>query len=91
LRAASANCWQQRSTRSTALPPLPRARYLDRISFDAVHRNLGGRSIAFGSTPFDRKSGPLAKSQGARGMADAWYFYAPDGHNIEVRCYKPGH
>ena len=62
----------------------------DRISFDAVHRNLGKRSIAFGSTPFDREGGPLAKSQGARGMADAWYFYDPDGHNLEVRCYEPG-
>jgi len=63
---------------------------LDRVSFDAVHRNLGERSILFGSTPFDRKGGPPAKSQGARGMADAWYFYDPDGHNLEVRSYESG-
>jgi catechol 2,3-dioxygenase-like lactoylglutathione lyase family enzyme len=70
--------------------PVHLAFCLDRASFDAVRRRLGERSIAFGSTPFDRRGGPLEKSQGARGMADAWYFYDPDGHNIEVRSYEPG-
>jgi glyoxylase I family protein len=71
----------------TPRDPVHLAFCLDRASFEAVHRHLGERSIAFGSTPFDRKGGPLAKSQGARGMADAWYFYDPDGHNLEVRSY----
>ena len=71
--------------------PVHLAFCLDRVSFDAVHRRLGERSIAFGSTPFDRKGGPLVKSQGARGMADAWYFYDPDGHNLEVRSYESAH
>ncbi len=61
---------------------------LDRASFDAVHTRLCERSIAFGSTPFGRSGGPLSKSLGARGMADAWYFYDPDGHNLEVRSYE---
>jgi len=64
---------------------------LDRTGFDAVHRRLGELSIAFGGTPFDRSGGPSAKSLGARGMADAWYFYDPDGHNLEVRSYETGH
>lgn len=60
---------------------------LDRASFEAVQTRLRERSIAFGSAPFDRGGGPLAQSLGARGMADAWYFYDPDGHNLEVRSY----
>lgn len=63
---------------------------LDRAGFDAVHRRLGEMSIAFGSTPFGRGGGPLAKSQGARGMADAYYFCDPNGHNLEVRSYEQG-
>ncbi len=74
---------------TTPRDPVHLAFRLDRTGFDAVHRRLVERSIAFGSTPFDRSGGPLTKSQGARGMADAWYFYDPDGHNLEVRCYEP--
>jgi hypothetical protein len=67
--------------------PVHLAFCLDRAGFDAVRRRLIERSIAFGSTPFDRDGGPLRQSEGARGMADAWYFYDPDGHNLEVRSY----
>lgn len=59
----------------------------DRAEFDAIHRRLVERSILFASTPFNRDGGPLRQWQGARGMADAWYFDDPDGHAIEVRCY----
>ncbi|MES2069203.1 MAG: VOC family protein [Pseudomonadota bacterium] len=69
--------------------PVHLAFCLNRANLDAVHRRLVERSIAFGSAPFDRSGGPLQKSQGARGMADAWYFYDPDGHNLEVRSHEP--
>jgi hypothetical protein len=45
-------------------------------------------NIPFGNGPFDRTGGPAAKSLGARGMADALYFYDPDAHNIEIRSYE---
>ncbi|MES2041955.1 MAG: hypothetical protein V4495_29425, partial [Pseudomonadota bacterium] len=61
---------------------------LSRTDFDAVHARLVAMNIPYGSAPFDRNGGPVAQSQGARGMADAWYFYDPDEHNIEIRCYS---
>ncbi len=60
---------------------------LDRADFDAAHRQLVLRGIAFGNQPFARDGGPPAKSQGARGPADSLYFYDPDGHNLEIRTY----
>jgi glyoxylase I family protein len=61
---------------------------LERAAFEAVHRRLIQLNIPFGNGPFDRTGGPAAKSLGARGMADALYFYDPDAHNIEIRTYE---
>jgi glyoxylase I family protein len=61
---------------------------LERAAFEAVHRRLIQLNIPFGNGPFDRTGGPGAKSLGARGMADALYFYDPDAHNIEIRSYE---
>lgn len=67
--------------------PVHLAFSMARADFDAVYRRLRGLGLPHGATPFDRNGGPPAQSVGARGMADAWYFDDPDGHNLEVRCY----
>ena len=62
---------------------------LERTSFEAVHHRLKQLNIPFGNEPFDRRSGgAAARSLGARGLADALYFYDPDRHNIEIRTYE---
>lgn len=61
---------------------------LKRAAFEAVHRRLIQLNIPFGNGPFDRAGGPAAKSLGARGLAEAFYFYDPDEHNIEIRTYE---
>jgi hypothetical protein len=48
-------------------------------------RRLG---IAFCGGPFARDNRGPGKTEGALGMADSAYFYDPDGHNIEIRCYE---
>lgn len=60
---------------------------LERGAFEAVHRRLAQLDIPFGNGPFDRAGGPPARSLGARGMADALYFYDPDKHNLEIRTF----
>jgi len=57
---------------------------LSREEFEAVHRRLAERGIAFGGGPFER-DGTVGRTLGAKGMADALYFHDPDGHNIEIR------
>lgn len=61
---------------------------LERTAFEAVHRRLQQLNIPFGNEPFDRSGGAAAPSFGARGLADALYFYDPDQHNIEIRTYE---
>jgi len=61
---------------------------LERAAFEAVHLRLMQLNIPFGNEPFDRTGGSVAKSLGARGMADSLYFYDPDEHNIEIRTYE---
>jgi len=59
---------------------------LDRASFEDVRARLQAHGIAFGGQPFTR-DGRSAPQQGARGWADALYFYDLDQHNIEVRTH----
>jgi catechol 2,3-dioxygenase-like lactoylglutathione lyase family enzyme len=61
---------------------------LPRQDFDAVHARLRKYNIAYGNSPFDRSGAAPAPAQGARGMAFALYFYDPDRHNLEIRCYE---
>lgn len=61
---------------------------IERTAFEAVHRRLKQLNIPFGNEPFDRSGGAAAPSLGARGLADALYFYDPDRHNIEIRTYE---
>lgn len=44
--------------------------------------------IPYGGDPFSR-DGRSALQPGARGWAEAIYFFDPDRHNIEVRTHDP--
>lgn len=57
---------------------------LGRGEFDAARQRLLDLGIAFGGGPFER-DGRSGLALGAAGMAEALYFYDPDGHNIEIR------
>ncbi|MBS0452345.1 MAG: VOC family protein [Proteobacteria bacterium] len=59
---------------------------LDRAAFDAVRARLQAAGIPFGGTPFSR-DGQTAAQMGARGWAQALYFYDLDRHNIEIRTH----
>ncbi|SFL14897.1 VOC family protein [Lysobacter sp. cf310] len=59
----------------------------DRHGFDAVLARLRARELAYGGAPFARDSQADALAPGARGWARSLYFYDPDGHNLELRCY----
>jgi glyoxylase I family protein len=61
---------------------------IERTLFEAVHYRLKQLNIPFGNEPFNRSGGAAARSLGARGWADALYFYDPDRHNIEIRTYE---
>lgn len=61
---------------------------LERPLFEAVHRRLKQLNIPFGNQPFDQSGGIAAQSLGARGLADALYFYDLDRHNIEICTYE---
>lgn len=60
---------------------------VDRPTFDAVLERLRERAIPFGGEVFERDGRVAANAFGARGMADAVYFYDPDRHNLELRVY----
>lgn len=59
----------------------------DRRGFDEVLARLRTRDLAFGGAPFARDGNADALAHGARGWARSLYFYDPDGHNLELRCY----
>jgi len=59
---------------------------LERSAFERVRERLLAAGIPFGGGPFLRNGG-TALQYGARGWADALYFFDPDRHNIEVRTY----
>lgn len=59
----------------------------DRRGFDAVLARLRARDLAYGGAPFARDGNAEALAHGARGWARSLYFYDPDGHNLELRCY----
>jgi catechol 2,3-dioxygenase-like lactoylglutathione lyase family enzyme len=59
-----------------------------RTAFDAIFARLRAEGIAYGPA-FDRvgtNEGPGAES-GARGLAPTLYFFDPDRHLLENRCY----
>ncbi len=65
---------------------------MDRATFDALHDRLIQANIPFGGQPFERQAGPPGKALGAKGTADALYFFDPSGHNLEIRTYQePSH
>ncbi|WP_082576382.1 VOC family protein [Lysobacter sp. Root604] len=59
----------------------------DRRGFDQVLARLRERGLAYGGAPFARDGNADALAHGARGWARSLYFYDPDGHNLELRCY----
>ncbi|WKE66977.1 VOC family protein [Gallaecimonas kandeliae] len=61
---------------------------LDRDAFIRLHQRLLSGKIPFGSDVFDRNGLIGTNHYGARGLAQAFYFYDPDGHNLEARCYE---
>ena len=60
---------------------------VDRITFDNVRTRLAGQDITIGSDVFTRDGYTAPNPYGAHGMADSFYFYDPDNHNLELRCY----
>jgi catechol 2,3-dioxygenase-like lactoylglutathione lyase family enzyme len=60
---------------------------VDRITFDSMRARLAGQDIAIGSDTFTRDGYTAPNPFGAGGMADSFYFYDPDNHNLELRCY----
>ena len=60
---------------------------VDRPTFDAVLNKLRERDIPFGGGVLERDGRIAANAFGARGMAQAFYFYDPDQHNLELRLY----
>jgi len=60
---------------------------VDRQTFDAVLDRLRERAIPYGGEPFELDGRVAANAYGARGMADAVFFYDPDRHNLELRVY----
>ncbi|MBI3432038.1 MAG: VOC family protein [Hydrogenophilales bacterium] len=69
--------------------PVHLAFSLDNASFYGLHSRLISRNIPFGGDVFVR-DGLIAENPfGARGLAKAFYFYDPDGHNLEARLYVP--
>lgn len=59
---------------------------MDRPAFDAIRARLEAGGIPYGGQPFAPDS-KVGVQQGARGPADALYFFDPDRHNIEIRTY----
>lgn len=68
--------------------PVHLAFCMDRRAFDGVRERLRAAGVAFGGDPFVR-DGRSAPQAGARGRAEALYFFDPDGHNLEVRTHEP--
>ncbi|MES2102516.1 MAG: VOC family protein [Pseudomonadota bacterium] len=68
--------------------PVHLAFSVDPATFDAVHKRLIQHNIPFGGDTFQRDGRIAANPFGARGMADALYFYDPDRHNLELRVYR---
>ncbi|KRA75697.1 hypothetical protein ASD78_06925 [Lysobacter sp. Root667] len=66
--------------------PVHLAFHLDRDAFEVVRDRLRAMEVAFGGDPFVR-DGRSAQQYGARGWAEALYFFDPDRHNIEVRTH----
>lgn len=66
--------------------PMHLAFCLDRSAFEGVRERLQAMAVPFGGGPFVR-DGRSAAQWGARGRAEALYFFDPDRHNIEVRTY----
>ncbi|MDB6061421.1 MAG: hypothetical protein JWM78_1524 [Verrucomicrobiaceae bacterium] len=67
--------------------PMHFAFSFDRATFDALHARLLQYGIAFGSDVFERDGRIAQNSFGAKGNAQAFYFYDPDRHNLEARLY----
>ncbi|MFC5742900.1 VOC family protein [Dyella tabacisoli] len=66
--------------------PMHLAFCLDRQAFEGVRERLQMMGVPFGGDPFIR-DGRSAPQHGARGWAEALYFFDPDQHNIEVRTH----
>ncbi|MFC5488741.1 VOC family protein [Dokdonella soli] len=66
--------------------PVHLAFCLDRSAFEGVRVRLQAAGVPFGGAPFVRDGQP-ASQLGARGWAEALYFFDPDQHNIEVRTH----
>lgn len=72
----------------TPKDPIHLAFSLDQDSFRNLHQRLSDRNIPFGSGVFERDGLVDTNFYGARGLAKAFYFYDPDGHNLEARLYE---
>jgi glyoxylase I family protein len=60
----------------------------DAATFAGIRQRLRDRGVAVGSDVFDRDNVIGKNPFGARGTASAFYFFDPDGHNLEARCYR---
>lgn len=67
--------------------PVHLAFSFDSVSFHALHARLVSENIPFGGDVFIRDSTISENAFGAQGVAKAFYFYDPDGHNLEARLY----
>ena len=61
---------------------------VDRIAFEAVRERLESMSMPRGSDVFVRDGRIGSNPFGASGMADLFYVYDPDGHNLELRTHE---
>jgi catechol 2,3-dioxygenase-like lactoylglutathione lyase family enzyme len=63
---------------------------LSRTAFDAAFQRLIETEIPYGDSfhAVGNMRGP-GRESGARGEADAVYFFDPNQHLIEIRCYEP--
>lgn len=71
----------------TPKEPVHLAFSVDRATFNEVQVRLRQLNIAFGGDVFERDGQVASNSFGARGRADALYFYDSDQHNLELRVY----
>lgn len=67
--------------------PIHLAFSFNKYTFDDLHHRLLSNNVPFGSGVFERNGLIDENSDGACGRAKAFYFYDPDGHNLEARLY----
>jgi hypothetical protein len=60
---------------------------VDRRTFDVVLKRLHDHDIPFGGDVFERDGKIPANAFGGRGLAESFYFYYPDRHNLELRVH----